>query len=113
MPLAGWLVPRCWPRRADDVTYISSHDEPSGHVSHHTMSTSTPNSRPKRAEASKSERRSNPVLRSLIDEMLEKLRELNRKVPNWSEKEHSQAVADLESVMARVRRAAAKQEPPK
>jgi len=53
------------------------------------------------------DRRSNPELRRLIEEMLERVREMNRNVLVWSPEERARAEADLESVMARVRRLAA------
>jgi hypothetical protein len=53
------------------------------------------------------ERRSNLVLRALIDEMLERVRELNRSSGNWTAEERARAEAELESIMARVRRVAA------
>jgi hypothetical protein len=52
------------------------------------------------------DRRSNPELRRLIEEMLERVRQMNRNVGVWSPEERSRAEADLESVMARVRRLA-------
>jgi hypothetical protein len=52
------------------------------------------------------DRRSNPELRRLIDEMLERVRQMNRNVGVWSPEERARAEADLESVMARVRRLA-------
>jgi hypothetical protein len=53
-----------------------------------------------------SDRRSNLVLRALIDDMLERVRDLNRNTGRWSDEERERAEADLESVMARVRRLA-------
>ena len=53
------------------------------------------------------DRRSNPELRRLIEEMLERVRQMNRNVGVWSPEERARAEADLESVMARVRRLAA------
>ena len=53
------------------------------------------------------DRRSNPELRSLIEEMLERVREMNRNVTVWSTEERARAEAELESIMARVRRLAA------
>lgn len=53
------------------------------------------------------DRRSNPELRRLIEEMLERVREMNRNVLVWSQEERARAEAELESVMARVRRLAA------
>lgn len=52
------------------------------------------------------DRRSNPELRRLIEEMLERVRQMNRNVLIWSPEERARAEADLESVMARVRRLA-------
>ena len=54
-----------------------------------------------------SERRSDPVLRALIDDMLVRVRELNRNAGAWSRDRHEQAVAELDFVMARIRRTAA------
>jgi hypothetical protein len=55
------------------------------------------------------DRRSNLVLRALIDEMLERVRELNRKAEAWSGSDRARAEAELDSIMARVRRVAAQQ----
>lgn len=52
------------------------------------------------------DRRANPELRRLIEEMLERVRQMNRNVLIWSPEERARAEADLESVMARVRRLA-------
>lgn len=52
------------------------------------------------------DRRSNPELRRLIEEMLERVRQMNRNVGIWNAEERARAEADLESVMARVRRLA-------
>ena len=57
------------------------------------------------------DRRANPELRQLIEEMLERVREMNRNVGVWSAEERARAEADLESIMARVRRLAAQQPP--
>ena len=54
------------------------------------------------------DRRSNLVLRALIDEMLERVREANRMTGVWSAGERSRAEAELEAIMARVRRVASK-----
>ena len=54
------------------------------------------------------DRRSNLVLRALIDEMLERVREVNRMTGVWSSNERSRAEAELEAIMARVRRVASK-----
>jgi hypothetical protein len=58
-------------------------------------------------DSSQGERRSNLVLRALIDEMLERVRELNRSSAEWTAEERARAEAELESIMARVRRVAA------
>lgn len=55
---------------------------------------------------SASDRRSNLVLRALIDEMLERVRDLNRNTGEMPGEERSKAEADLDSIMARVRRVA-------
>ena len=55
-----------------------------------------------------SERRSNLVLRSLIDEMLERVRELNRNSTVWTTDDRARAEADLDAIMARVRRIASR-----
>ncbi|HUF26946.1 MAG TPA: hypothetical protein VMM18_08200 [Gemmatimonadaceae bacterium] len=59
-------------------------------------------------KSSASERRSNLVLRSLIDEMLERVRELNRNASVWTADDRARAEADLETIMARVRRVASR-----
>ena len=51
-------------------------------------------------------RRSNLVLRTLIDEMLERVRELNRRAESLSNSDRARAEAELDSIMARVRRVA-------
>jgi len=56
------------------------------------------------------ERRSNLVLRALIDEMLDRVRDLNRDNGFWTPEERARAEAELESIMARVRRVAAAKE---
>ncbi|MFL5578113.1 MAG: hypothetical protein ACJ79S_19350 [Gemmatimonadaceae bacterium] len=53
-----------------------------------------------------SERRSNLVLRALIDEMLERVRELNRNTGVWTVDERAKAETELDAIMARVRRVA-------
>jgi hypothetical protein len=53
-----------------------------------------------------SERRANVVLRALIDEMLERVRELSRNGRHWDAGEIARAEAELEALMARVRKAA-------
>jgi hypothetical protein len=55
-----------------------------------------------------SDRRSNLVLRALIDEMLERVRELNRSSGVWTADERARAEAELDGIMARVRRVASK-----
>jgi hypothetical protein len=53
------------------------------------------------------DRRANLVLRALIDEMLERVRGLNASPSTLTTDERSRAEAELESIMARVRRYAA------
>lgn len=53
------------------------------------------------------DRRSNLVLRALIDEMLERVRDINRNTGVWSGEDRARAEAELDSIMARVRRVAA------
>lgn len=53
------------------------------------------------------DRRSNLVLRALIDEMLERVREMNRNTGVLSGEDRARAEAELDSIMARVRRVAA------
>lgn len=52
------------------------------------------------------DRRANTELRRLIEEMLERVREMNRNVGAWSGDQRARAEAELESIMARVRRLA-------
>jgi hypothetical protein len=52
------------------------------------------------------ERRSNEALRTLVGEMLERVRDLSRRTAAWSPEERAQAEAELESIMASVRREA-------
>jgi hypothetical protein len=59
-------------------------------------------------ETPASERRSNLVLRALIDEMLEQVRELNRATADQDAGERARAEVQLDSIMARVRRVAAR-----
>ena len=56
--------------------------------------------------SSSSDRRSNLVLRALIDEMLERVRELNRNTGVWTPEDRAKAEAELEGIMGRVRRVA-------
>jgi hypothetical protein len=53
------------------------------------------------------ERRSNEVLRTLVNQMLERVRELSRSTTAWTVEERAQAEAELEAIMASVRREAA------
>jgi hypothetical protein len=50
--------------------------------------------------------RSNEVLRTLVDEMLDQVRKLSRRTAAWSPEERAQAEAELEMIMTRVRREA-------
>jgi hypothetical protein len=52
------------------------------------------------------ERRGNLVLRALIDQMLDKVREVNRNSQKWSDAELARSQTELEALMARVRKAA-------
>jgi hypothetical protein len=54
-----------------------------------------------------SDRRANLVLRALIDEMLDRVRALNASPSTMTTDDRSRAEAELESIMARVRRYAA------
>jgi hypothetical protein len=56
-------------------------------------------------EAVAPERRQNARLRVLVDEMLASIRESQRR-DGWTEDERARAEADLERIMAQVRRAA-------
>lgn len=49
------------------------------------------------------ERRSNLALRSLVNEMLHRVRDLSRRTAAWSVEERAQAEAELERIMSRVR----------
>jgi hypothetical protein len=53
-----------------------------------------------------SDRRANEALRSLVGEMLERVRDLSKRTGDWSPEERAQAEAELESIMASVRREA-------
>ena len=57
-------------------------------------------------KSSASDRRSNLVLRALIDEMLERVRELNRNTGVWTPDERAKAELELDAIMGRVRRVA-------
>jgi hypothetical protein len=52
------------------------------------------------------DRRANEALRSLVGEMLERVRDLSKRTGEWSPEERAQAEAELESIMASVRREA-------
>jgi hypothetical protein len=56
-------------------------------------------------EARAPERRQNARLRLLVDEMLKSIRESQRR-DDWTDVERERAEADLERIMAQVRRAA-------
>lgn len=49
------------------------------------------------------ERRSNDVLRALVTEMLERVRQLDRHATAWTPAERAQAESELEAIMQRVR----------
>jgi hypothetical protein len=57
-----------------------------------------------------SERRRNPLLRALIEEMLEHVREVNRHAAEWTPEERARAEAELSAIMSRVRGAATGQD---
>ncbi|HEX5436232.1 MAG TPA: hypothetical protein VFW98_03680 [Gemmatimonadaceae bacterium] len=52
------------------------------------------------------ERRSNLVLRALVGEMLAQVRALSRRTAAWTPEERAQAEAELDTIMAHVRREA-------
>ena len=52
------------------------------------------------------ERRHDPLFRSLIDEMMAQIRELRAHSGPWPAEERARVEADLERIMAQVRRAA-------
>ena len=57
------------------------------------------------------QRRSNFILRALIDEMLEQVRELDRHSAEWTADERAEREREVDALMARVRRAALKGSP--
>ena len=59
-------------------------------------------------ELQTAERRTNVVLRSLVNEMLQGVRDLSRRTAVWSAEERAQAERELEVIMARVRDEAAR-----
>ena len=63
---------------------------------------------PKTGSDSAEDRRTNEVLRALVTEMLERVRELSRRTNAWTTDERAQAEAELEAIMASVRREAAR-----
>jgi hypothetical protein len=52
------------------------------------------------------DRRRDPLFRSLIDEMMQQIRELKAHSGPWPAEERARAEADLERIMAQVRNAA-------
>lgn len=66
----------------------------------------TPKPEPITDRRAGSDRRANEALRSLVGEMLERVRDLSRRTSAWSKEERAQAEAELESIMASVRREA-------
>ena len=52
------------------------------------------------------ERRHDPLFRSLIDDMMQQIRELRAHAGPWPPDERAQVEADLERIMAQVRNAA-------
>jgi hypothetical protein len=57
------------------------------------------------------ERRTNRLLRLLVDEMLEQVRELQQHAGPWPPDERAEAEAELERIMQQVRRAAMARDP--
>ena len=55
------------------------------------------------APASPADRRRNPLLRMLVEEMLEQVRELHRHAGPWPPAEREAAEAALERIMTKVR----------
>jgi hypothetical protein len=53
-----------------------------------------------------SDRRRDPLFRSLIDEMMQQIRELRAHAGPWPTQEREQVEADLDRIMAQVRNAA-------
>lgn len=74
--------------------------------------TDLPHDDPQHEPQNDDDRRSNLVLRALIDEMLERVREVNRMSGVWTAGERARAQAELEAIMARVRRVASKNQAP-
>jgi len=66
----------------------------------------TPKPEPITDRRTGNDRRANEALRSLVGEMLERVRALSRRTTAWSPEERAQAEAELESIMASVRREA-------
>jgi hypothetical protein len=58
-------------------------------------------------ERAERERRANHALRALIDEMLNRVRQLHRNTVIWDAADRAQAEAELAEIMARVRSEAA------
>ena len=54
----------------------------------------------------RTERRRDPLFRSLIDDMMQQIRELRAHAGPWPPDERAQVEADLERIMAQVRNAA-------
>lgn len=57
------------------------------------------------------ERRANHALRALIDEMLQRVRQLHRNTVLWDAADRAQAEAELAEIMARVRLEASRGSP--
>lgn len=49
------------------------------------------------------DRRSNRLLRSLVDEMLHRVREMSQRTSGWRPEERASAEVELEGIMSRVR----------
>ena len=64
---------------------------------------------PSSSGAATPDRRRDPLFRSLIDEMMQQLRELRAHAGPWPTEERTRIEADLERIMAQVRNAALRQ----
>lgn len=64
---------------------------------------------PSSGSAPTPDRRRDPLFRSLIDEMMQQLRELRAHAGPWPNDERARIEADLERIMAQVRNAALRQ----
>ncbi len=63
-----------------------------------------------RPDPNPSERRSNLELRTVIDEMLERIRDFRQLTGAWTPEERERAERELEAIMSRIRQAAIRPE---